>query len=189
MNYTIYHAESGKVISLITCPPDMLYLNIPEACLYIEGTFPSLDFYINEGVPVKKSKAKCFTDVFNYLTKEWEDLRSLKDFKDLQWKQIKQARTQAEYTGFTWEGSTFDSDAVSQSRITGAVTLAQMSASFEIDWILADNSVRTLNQVEMLQVGAALGNHVAEQFSKGVILRNAIDAATSKEEVESILWS
>ena len=110
------------------------------------------------------------------------------DLKAAQWTAIKQARSAAEYAGFTWDGSTFDSDAISQNRITGAVALAQMSSTFSIGWVLADNTVRTLNQSDMLQVGAALGAHVAAVFAKGVLLREQIEAATSQAMVESIVW-
>jgi hypothetical protein len=126
--------------------------------------------------------------IFNWQTKQWEDPRTLADFKEAQWSTIKQARSAAEYAGFTWDGSTFDSDAISQNRITGAVALAQMSSTFSIGWVLADNTVRTLNQSDMLQVGAALGAHVAAQFAKGVLLREEIEAATTKEQVEAIVW-
>ena len=126
--------------------------------------------------------------IFNYTTKQWQDPRTLADLKAAQWTQIKQARSAAEYAGFTWDGSTFDSDAISQNRITGAVALAQMSASFSIGWVLANNTVRTLSQSDMLQVGAALGAHVAAIFAKGVLLRAAIEAATSREAVEAIVW-
>jgi hypothetical protein len=125
---------------------------------------------------------------FNWHTKQWEDPRTLDDLKAAQWTAIKQARSAAEYSGFTWDGSTFDSDAISQQRITGAVTLAQMDPAFSIGWTLADNTVRTLSQADMLQVGAALGAHVAAQFAKGVLLRAALEAVTTKEAVESVAW-
>ena len=126
--------------------------------------------------------------IFNYVTKQWEDPRTLQELKDAQWTLIKRFRSATEYAGFTWDGSTFDSDAVSQNRITGAVTLAQLSSAFTIDWTLATNQVRTLNQSEMLQVGAALGVHVQTQFAKGQSLRVQIDAATTQAEVEAVVW-
>lgn len=139
-------------------------------------------------LPVQKPPRPSSHHIFNYTIKQWEDPRTLQDFKDTQWNLIKQARSQAEYAGFTWDGSTFDSDALSQNRITGAVTLAQLSTSFTIDWILADNTVRTLNQISMLQVGATLGQHVAAVFTNGVLRREAIEAATTPEEVEAVVW-
>ena len=137
------------------------------------------------GLPPHKPNAHCY---FNMTTQQWEDPRTLADLKATQWATIKQARSAAEYAGFTWDGSTFDSDAISQNRITGAVALAQMSSTFSIGWVLADNTVRTLNQSDMLQVGATLGAHVAAIFAKGVLLREQIEAAASKEAIEAVVW-
>jgi hypothetical protein len=125
---------------------------------------------------------------FNYVTKQWEDPRTLQDIKLAKWNQIKQARTQVEYTGFIWNNLVFDSDTVSQNRISGAVTLASLNPSFSIGWTLADNTTRTLNQGEMIQVGAALATHVTTQFAKGVVLRAQIEAAITIAEVENIVW-
>ena len=146
------------------------------------------DVYWNGATLQPKGAQPSPHHTFNYTTKQWEDPRTLADLKAAKWGEIKQARSQSEYVGFTWDGSTFDSDATSQNRITGAVTLAQMSTAFSIDWVLADNSVRTLNQVDMLQVGAALGNHVAEQFSKGIAYRTAVEEATTAEEIQAVVW-
>jgi hypothetical protein len=126
--------------------------------------------------------------IFNWQTKQWEDPRTLADFKEAQWSTIKQARSAAEYAGFTWDGSTFDSDAISQQRITGAVTLAQLSPGFTIDWTLADNSVRTLNQADMIAVGVALGQHVQTQFTKAQALRLQIETASTPEQVAAVVW-
>jgi len=144
--------------------------------------------YIVDGTHYIQPSQPSAHHVFNWTTKQWEDPRTLQELKDAQWTLIKRSRSAAEYAGFMWDGSTFDSDAVSQNRITGAVTLAQLSSAFTIDWTLATNQVRTLNQSEMLQVGAALGVHVQTQFAKGQSLRVQIDAATTQAEVEAIVW-
>ncbi|MDD3965339.1 MAG: DUF4376 domain-containing protein [Candidatus Moranbacteria bacterium] len=144
--------------------------------------------YVIDNIHYKLPPQPSTNHTFNYTTKQWEDPRTLQDIKDAQWTLIKQARSNAEYAGFTWDGSTFDSDAISQNRITGAVALAQLSTGFVVDWTLADNSTRTLNQIDMLHVGAALGEHVQTQFAKGQVLRAQIDAATTKAEVEAVVW-
>jgi hypothetical protein len=125
---------------------------------------------------------------FSYATKQWEDPRTLADLKAAQWNLIKQARSAAEYAGFTWDGSTFDSDTLSQNRITGAVTLAQLSPGFTINWTLADNSTRTLNQADMIATGVALGVHVQTQFAKAQGLRLQIDAASTPGQVAAVVW-
>lgn len=118
----------------------------------------------------------------------WEDRRTLADHRAAQWSLIKQARTQAEHAGFTWDGSTFDSDTTSQNRITGAVQLAQLNPAFSIAWTLQDNTVRQLSAADMTAVGVALGTHVATQFAKAQTLRNQIDAAMTREQVEAVVW-
>lgn len=152
------------------------------------GTEDGARYYESNGSAVRIYDAPSDSHTFNWQTKQWEDPRTLQDFREAQWATIKQARTNAEYVGFTWDGSTFDSDAISQNRITGAVTLAQMSPEFTIGWVLADNSVRTLNQMDMLQVGGALGQHVAAIFAKAAGLRAQIEAATTREAVELVVW-
>lgn len=126
---------------------------------------------------------------FDLVAKQWIDPRSLGELKAEKWTEIKMARTEAEHGGFTWDGSTFDSDPVSQQRITGAVTLAAMSPDFLVAWGLADNTTRALSQLGMIQVGVALGQHIAAQFSKGVALRSQINAAATIEELNQITWS
>ena len=183
---------NGKVLQVSSSQFDAIHtigLN-PEAVFHMEEPPPTpqsyWDFEANSWIEPQPQPSPAH--VFNWQTKQREDPRTLQDFKEAQWALIKQARTSAEYAGFTWDGSTFDSDAISQNRITGAVTLAQMSPDFTIGWVLADNSVRTLNQMDMLQVGGALGQHVAVIFAKAAGLRAQIEAATTREAVESVVW-
>jgi len=126
--------------------------------------------------------------LFDIDSEQMIDPRTLDEIKTKQWEIIKAARTQAEYSGFTWDGSAFDSDAVSQARLTGAVQLAQLNPAMTLDWTLKNNTVRTLSAADLTAVGVALGVHVATQFAKGQALRAQIDAATTKEAVEAIVW-
>lgn len=186
-NVVEFDKATGRVITAGSAQNPETYITDTTDVLIGFFATPGTD-YVQEGVVVSRPTQPSIWHNFDWVTKLWVDPRTLQDYKAAQWLLIKQARAQAEYAGFTWDGSTFDSDTVSQNRITGAVTLAQMSTAFSIDWILANNTVRTLNQINMLQVGAALGNHVAEQFSKGVLLRNSIEYAATKEEIEAITW-
>jgi len=189
MEITIYK-PSGEITRWVNCNPEFLGIQAVDDESYIVGKVSNETHYIDivGHTAVAKTIKPSPNHIFNYATKQWEDPRTLADIKAAQWTLIKAARTQAEYAGFIWDGSTFDSDAISQNRITGAVTLAQLSSTFTIDWTLATNQVRTLNQSEMLQVGAALGVHVQTQFAKGQSLRVQIDAATTQAEVEAIVW-
>lgn len=183
--FTAFDPVTGAVLySGTASDPDAL----ASASVSIHGGAVFSEGWMQDGVHYELPEQPSPAHVFNWVTKQWGDPRTLQDFKETQWATIKQARTSAEYAGFTWDGSTFDSDAISQNRITGAVTLAMLSPAFVIDWILADNTTRLLDQTSMAQVGAALGTHVATQFTKGVMLRAAIEAATTQAEVEAVVW-
>ena len=125
---------------------------------------------------------------FDYTTKQWVDPRPLSDLQAAKWAQIKRDRDEAEFGGFTWDGSPFDSDAISQSRIQGALQLAALIPDFSIDWTLADNTARNLSAADLANVGAALGMHVAAQHAKARLLRSQIEAATTVAEVDAVTW-
>ena len=185
MKFTQFDKATGRIINSGTT--DNLDGMVSGTTDVLSGE-EHYDGYVMNGAHFEYPPQPSPHHAFNYTTKQWEDLRTLDDLKAAQWTAIKKARSAAEYAGFTWDGSTFDSDVLSQNRITGAVSLAQMSSAFTIGWILADNTVRTLNQISMLQVGATLGQHVAEVFAKGVLLREAVEAATTQAEVEAVVW-
>ena len=141
---------------------------------------------VNTGQPVR-SPAPGW--VWDDDTLKWVDGRTLDDLKAAKWEEIKAARSNAEYGGFSWDGSEFDSDAASQQKIMGASQLAGLDPdNFLVDWTLKDNTVRTLNAADMNAVGAALGQHVNSQYVKARNLRQQIESATTKAEVEAIAW-
>ena len=185
--YHIYSTITGEYLRTATreCIPyevDTIAIGIELGGGYKHYYDKDLDLVVP--MPYQPSRA----DIFDYDIKQWVDTRSLQDYKTIQWDAIKQSRTLAEYGGFTWDNSVFDSDAVSQNRITGAVQLAQISPGFNIEWTLADNTTRVLSAADMISVGTALGIHVGTHFAKGQALRTQIEAATTKEEVEGIIW-
>lgn len=116
----------------------------------------------------------------------------LEGVKARKWAEIKAMRSAMEFGGFTWDGSAFDSDPVSTSRIEGACTLAliaQLQATeFTEDWTLADNTSRLLSTTEVLQVGVALGQHVSAVHAQAKALRDQIEAAASAEALAEIVW-
>lgn len=122
----------------------------------------------------------------------WVSSMTVQEVKDERWSKIKTARMEAEFGGFTWDESVFDSDTISQSRIQGAVQLAQMALSagqpWQIDWTLQDNTVRTLTGEDMFGVGVALGQHVAHCHETARLLREAIEAAQTTEDIEAVTW-
>jgi hypothetical protein len=187
---TIFNRASGEIIRWGDFDDNDLTITTVPGEDFVVGIFDGHKYFVdtqtNEAKLIPPSPTP--HHVFKCPTQQWEAPRTLDDRKATQWNLIKQARSQAEYAGFTWDGSTFDSDTLSQNRITGAVTLAQLSPGFTINWTLADNSTRTLNQADMIATGVALGVHVQTQFAKAQGLRLQIDAASTPGQVAAVVW-
>ncbi|MNV54734.1 hypothetical protein D3C71_1469430 [compost metagenome] len=185
----VYDKTTGFISSAgTTCFPELLET---EASGIIAGASADvMGDYVD--VATKQIKPKGPRPLphhtFDYVSKTWVDLRTLDDLKYAKWEGFKTARDAAEFGGFIWDGSRFDSDAISQSRIQGAVQLAAMAPGFSLDWTLADNSIRTLNAADMAAVGAALGAHVAILHADARELRTQINAATTAAQLDGIRW-
>ena len=54
--------------------------------------------------------------------------------------------------------------------------------------MLADNAVRALTGADMLAVGEAMGVHIMTVHGTGRALRDAIEAATTVAELETLAW-
>lgn len=183
--------KNGQIVCVICCPEE----DIPAAMVQVGGVryVPSNGYrgdnlYLNGEEFVIRVPAPSAAHTFNWVTKVWEDLRNLQDMKALKWTEIKQARNKAEYAGFAWEGNVFDSDAMSQQRITSAVTLAMMSTEFTIYWTLKNNETVYLNRTQMAEVGNELGFHVAQVFRTAQNRRITLDSLTTVEEINALVW-
>jgi hypothetical protein len=192
---TVYCSVTGRIsrnMQISGDSPDELidFIKSTEQMGVITGAYDPELYYVD--VPTKQPvffPVRPTTNaLFDFATKQWGDPRTLETVQAAAWGAMKALRSQKEAAGFTWDGSVFDSDQVSQSRIMGAVQLAVMSPGFEIPWTLQDNTVRTLSASDMMAVGAALGGHVSAIFARAQELRVEIYAATTIAAVEAITW-
>ena len=142
--------------------------------------------YVFDGEIVDKPPQPSAIHYFDYSSKSWVDPRSLEEIKTAQWALIKAARSEAEFGGFTWDGSMFDSDQVSQARIQGAVLLATSNPDFVVDWTLADNTVRSLTADDLIAISQALGEHISLQHTRARNARALLDQATTFSEVQAV---
>lgn len=181
----VFMKNSGHITSVgTTCFPELL--ETPEQGVLTHITADIENDYVHQGEIHHKGDRPSKAHIFDYSTKTWVDPRSLEDHKTAQWALIKAARNEAEFGGFTWDGSIFDSDQVSQARIQGAVLLAASNPDFVVDWTLADNTVRTLTADDLITISQALGEHVSLQHSRARDARALLDQATSIREVQAI---
>jgi hypothetical protein len=192
--------ERGLIVAFITIPEDMeppffemvlvgeevsaqTHMVDPISRKVLELSPEEAAFYINRpSYPAQWDPAR----------REWVDLRSLDQVKADAWREIKEARHEAEFSTFEALGHEFDCDSLSVSRLMGAIQLAQLSLSlnepFAIEWTLADNTTVNLSALQLLEVGKALGIHVNAQHIKARALRGAVDAATDIATVKAIRW-
>ena len=119
--------------------------------------------------------------IFDYITEQWIDPRLLDEVKAQKWIEIKLQRDRLEFAGFTFEGNTYDSDQVSQSRIMGATI-----AGVDQVWTLADNTTVELSASQLQQLYATLQAHIASAHERGRIARQLIFEADTKEQVEAV---
>ena len=139
------------------------------------------DFNLDQFVSIGNPPTPNHT--FDYVIKEWVDLRTLDEIKAQRWTGIKSERDRIEFGGFEFDGDIYDSDQVSQGRILGAVL-----AGLPQIWTLANNTTVSLSAEQLKSLYAALQMHVAVAHERGGIAREAIQAATTKEQIEAIVF-
>ena len=183
----ILHTSDGEIFQTGSCGRNQLeYQQIPGFTLLEGSALVGKDFVNESGAVVALPDKPGVHHKFDYISKTWVDPRTLEEHKTAQWALIKAARDEAEFGGFTWDGSVFDSDPVSQARIQGAVLLATSNPDFVVDWTLADNTVRRLAANDLSALSQALGEHMTLQHSRARDARALLDQATTLSEVQSI---
>lgn len=191
MNFAIYRKDTGEIVQTYRTPHSYEFFSlITDDLDYVEcgqDVLPSTHYMTDNGLVPYPKKPADYCE-FDWATHTWFDPRTLKQVQDKKWEEIKQTRKSIEEGGFTWDGSGFDSDPLSQSRIQGAVQLAQLDSNFSINWTLSDNTTRTLNTSDMINVGITLGQHVDTTHTHSRTLRDLINKAKTIKEVEAITW-
>lgn len=128
--------------------------------------------------------------VFNYTTKQWEDPRTLSDFKLEKQEHLKKQRDEAEFGPFTYNGMTFDGDLDAQRRLSVLVSAAKSAIaagySFTKDFTLADNTVVQLSAEDFIGIEMAKLWQVDVAFQEYREKKARIDSATTLEELEAI---
>lgn len=96
MNYAIYSTAPGRILRTVQCDSTNIEIQLQLGESYAELSLGQNDatHYINSSsqltaYPTQPSPFH----VFNYATGTYADPRTLQDFKDLKWGEIKQART------------------------------------------------------------------------------------------------
>lgn len=93
-----------------------------------------------------------------------------------------------------WNGDTWDADEATSNRIANALSMVREAQAQgiptppAIPWRTADNKDRILTIAELTAMGAAVFQAQQVVWAKQAALKNAIEAATTVEEVEGVQW-
>lgn len=109
--------------------------------------------------------------------------------KQLAKERITAARNIEEKDGFMAYGKVFDSDATSLQRISIAVQAAQViGEQFTIEWTCKDNSTITLDYAQTIALPLIMAQAANALHVKARALKAQIDAATTLEEINAVVW-
>ena len=88
----------------------------------------------------------------------------------------------------TYNGTEFQTRPADRENILGESLKIALGKHDDVEWIASDNSTVTFTATEFAEFANAVGEHKRECIFKGRVMKDAILAATSKEEVDSITW-
>lgn len=193
MKYYFFSSIDGRGLGHIdTKNPDAVIENTPTDSIIVEGDFPD-NCYLHEGVvhtfPIRPNK----THHFNWTTKQWEDPRALQDLKDARKVYVNTSRATANTTSFPFAGYTIATDALSRSDIDGVngevANTGALPQGWPGGWKTLENTYVSIPDVATWKTFyTAMVNQGSFNFGKAQTLKAAIDAATTVEEVEAIVW-
>lgn len=190
--YAIYSPDGNITASYFLGDADIPYCGEGQVALEVAAGQAIGNHFIENSVVVEKPVQPSFNHQFDYTTKQWIDPRTLIDFQVAKWLEIKRARDTQEASSFPYLGKQIDSDSRSTQRITTAVQAADAAqragAAFLIEWTCADNTFLTLDGAGMQGMPVALAYFANGLHEKARALRVQIDAATTQQEIESIIW-
>ena len=176
--------NDSSINSMLEGLQDLIELNTPSTADFVDDIeYSEKTDYWNGSEFISIGNPPTPNHTFDYVIKEWVDLRTLDEIKAQRWTGIKSERDQIEFGVFEFEGNIYDSDQVSQGRMLGVVL-----AGLPQIWTLANNTTVSLSAEQLKSLYAALKMHVAIAHERGRIAREAIQAATTKEQIEAIVF-
>jgi hypothetical protein len=120
----------------------------------------------------------------------------LESLKAQKWFDMKAARRAALQAPLATPYGTFDADPESRDNIVQTAHLMQTEAQTlapdqvpSVDFTLADNTAVNLTAGQMVDVALLLAEQIQAAYQRGRVVRAAIDAATTAQELAAITWS
>lgn len=187
IRYAAYDPATGAITRTGSCQESDLELQGP--CIVSETADDALH-YIVDGAVLELPPRPTRTHAWEGPDVGWVDRRTLAQAKASAWETVKGEREQRLLGTFTHAGSTYDIDPtnLSGASIDAREALIADEAGWTQAWVLSDNTTVTLTAAEMIAVGRACKAAVSDLWATSQYLRGMIDAATTVEEVDAVVW-
>lgn len=192
--YAIHNAD-GSIAQIVGCPEkdrDIQFIPEGGGILLVKDGVDWSTHHVHEGKVRSMGTRPSAAHRFDHESKSWKDPRTLDDLKATKWSDIKKERDALEFGGFNWEGLVFDSNPISQQRITLAAQAALISQTvgevFTRAWTLADNTQVALDATQMLSVAAAMNAHIELAHTRARALRQGVASSGSTRAINKVVW-
>jgi hypothetical protein len=116
------------------------------------------------------------------------DTISLEDYKKLKLEEIAAKRYEFEVSGLTIGDTMIDTSRTSQAILTAAYISLKNNLISSVDWKGRDGVFVTLDLATVEMLSTAVSTHVQTAFTKEKNLTILVAAATTKSEVDAIVW-
>lgn len=148
--------------------------------------------YTAEQIAAKAHRPR-YKAVWSNAAMAWVDLRTLSDLQSAKRAEINNARAQADRGAFMFVGHRIQADDVSKARIYAVAITVATTGDFPADfphlWKDTDNGYVAIPDLTTWQAfyNAMVAQGTAN-FATSETLKAALAAATTKEQIEAIVW-
>ena len=172
MRASIYDMASGEILRRVSCPVSTVDIQCQEG----------EEFYLN-----------CPNDATHIINNEPVTIipevvpPTLEDVKTAKLAELASARYTEEVGGIVVGGVTIATDRESQSMLTGAYVSLKQGLMQSVNW-KGDDGWVTATLTEIEPIAQAVGLHVQQCFTKESQLSAQVNAASTIEAVNAIVW-
>lgn len=140
-----------------------------------------------EYAEVLKLRQSC-RDKINEWNGEDFNVPTFEDLKVRKYREIAQARYNAEIAGVTFNGVLVKTDRETQAVLTAACLQAYIDSGYSLNWKTGDGTFVSLPAEQIMAFGTAVRAHVQSCFDHEAELIPLIEAATTEAELDAIEW-
>jgi hypothetical protein len=112
----------------------------------------------------------------------------LKELKAKKKAEINAKKIAAEYANITYLNTEFQADADSQFKILSAINFCAIKGLKKYEWWDADNQKIELTIEQLTELGTLIALRSSSLVKKGRTLKDAVNIANNKTELENIKW-